>query len=64
VQRTVFFRLLAAACFSLAALKLAAQGTAFSYQGHLTVSGVPADTNFDFRFAVFDAPTNGSPLSE
>ena len=48
----------------MAALKLAAQGTAFTYQGQLTVSGVPANANYDFRFAVFTAPTNGSLVSD
>lgn len=38
---------------------LRAQGTAFSYQGQLNYSGSAANANFDFRFAVFDAVTNG-----
>jgi len=41
----------------------AAQGTAFSYQGRLSEGGEPASTNFDFRFAVFNAPTNGTQVS-
>lgn len=63
VQRIFFSRLLAAVLFLTAALKLSAQGTAFSYQGRLNVSGTPANTNYDFRFAVYDAVTNGNRLS-
>jgi len=55
---------LAAACFFLAgALNLCAQGTAISYQGRLSDGGAPANTNYDFRFAVFNAPTNGANVS-
>ncbi len=63
VHRTVLSRLLAAILFLAAALNLAAQGTAISYQGRLNVSGTPANTNYDFRFAVFNAPTNGTLVS-
>jgi hypothetical protein len=45
------------------AMKLSAQGTAFSYQGRLYDSGSPANTNYDFRFAVYDVVTNGTPVS-
>ena len=37
-----------------------AQGTAFTYQGRLNFNGAPAAGNFDVRFAVFDANTNGN----
>ena len=37
-----------------------AQGTAFTYQGRLNFNGNPAAGNFDVRFAVFDANTNGN----
>jgi hypothetical protein len=47
----------------LAALNVFAQGTAISYQGQLSVSGSPANTNYDFRFGVFTAVTNGSMVS-
>ena len=39
-----------------------AQGTAFTYQGRLNFNGNPAAGNFDVRFAVFDANTNGNQL--
>jgi len=45
------------------ALNLSAQGTAISYQGQLSSSGALANTNYDFRFAVYNAPTNGSAVS-
>jgi hypothetical protein len=48
---------------SLTALKVAAQGTAFNYQGRLNVSGSPANTNYDFRFTIYDAVTNGNQIS-
>ena len=32
-----------------------AQSTAFTYQGRLNASGVPADGSYDFRFTVYDS---------
>ena len=49
--------LLAAAAASAAPLD-----TAFSYQGELRVSGVPANGVFDFRLRAFDAATDGSQI--
>lgn len=63
VHRQILFRLLTAAFVLAAALNLSAQGTAIQYQGRLNVSGTPANTNYDFRFAVYDAVTNGSRIS-
>jgi len=63
VHRIVLSRWLAAVLFFAAAAPLLAQGTAISYQGRLNVSGTPANTNYDFRFAVFTAPTNGVQVS-
>jgi len=63
VQQQIFRHLLAVGLFLAAALNLSAQGTAISYQGRLSDSGSPANTNYDFRFAVFNAPTNGSQVS-
>ena len=34
-------------------------GTGFTYQGELTVSGAPANGEFDFEFALFDALSGG-----
>lgn len=41
---------------------VSAQTTAFTYQGNLTFSGQPANGNFDFEFALFDAGASGSQL--
>ncbi len=63
MQRLSLSGPLAAFLFLAAALNLSAQGNAISYQGQLYASGALAKTNYDFRFAVFDAPTNGSQIS-
>ena len=63
MQWKAFSRLTAAVCFFAAAFNLLAQGTAISYQGQLHDSGSLANTNYDFRFGVFNAVTNGSQLS-
>jgi hypothetical protein len=41
---------------------LCAQGTAFMYQGRLNDGGSPATGNYDLRFQVFDAVTNGNAI--
>ena len=38
------------------------QGTAFSYQGKLTVGGVPANGNYDLQFALFDNLSGGTQI--
>ena len=64
VHSKPFLRLLALLFLCLtAASKLLAQGNVISYQGRLSDSGSPANTNYDFRFAVFTAPTNGTMVS-
>ena len=63
MHRKILFRLWAAVFFLAAALNLSAQGTAIFYQGRLNDSGSPANTSYDFRFTVYDAITNGSPVS-
>ncbi len=37
-------------------------GTAFTYQGKLTDGGLPAHGLYDFRFALYDAPSSGNPV--
>jgi hypothetical protein len=37
-----------------------AQNTAFTYQGKLTDTGLPASGNFDFQFKLFDTATVGT----
>ena len=46
-----------------AVLKSGAQGTAFNYQGRLNDAGAPANAAYDFQFTVYNAVTNGSPVS-
>lgn len=60
VNRHFFF---VALLFVCATLRLAAQGTAFNYQGRLNDGGAPANGTYDLRFAVYDAVTNGSRVS-
>lgn len=55
-------------CAALSALNLQpatafAQGTAFSYQGRLNDGANPASGIYDFRFAIYDAVTNGNVVS-
>ena len=40
-----------------------AQGTAFTYQGRLTDSGVPANGTYDFEFTLWDSLSGGSTAS-
>ena len=63
VHRKILFRLLPAVFFLAAALNLCAQGTAISYQGRLNEAGVPANTNYDFRFTIYTAVTAGTNVS-
>src|SRR5882757_2850482 len=37
-----------------------AQGTAFTYQGRLSDGGAPANGNYDLRFTIYNAATNGN----
>jgi hypothetical protein len=42
----------------------AAQGTAFTYQGRLTDTGIAANGTYDFRFSIFDAGSGGSQIGD
>jgi hypothetical protein len=60
-------RWLAVSAFSalVALLTLAcvhAQGTVFTYQGFLKVSGNPANANYDFQFSLWTAASGGSQV--
>ncbi len=37
-------------------------GTAFTYQGQLAVSGVPANGNYDFIFALYNSSSSGNEI--
>jgi len=39
-----------------------AQGTAFTYQGGLSVNGAPANGNYDFGFSLYNDPQGGSQI--
>jgi hypothetical protein len=39
-----------------------AQTTTFTYQGQLSAGGTPANGNYDLRFALYDAVTNGNAI--
>src|SRR5687767_1852481 len=57
--RIVPVALLALATCMLPLSSSLAQGTAFSYQGMLTVNGAPASGLFDLRFELFETLTGG-----
>ena len=48
---------------ALSASQIHGQGTAFTYQGQLAVGGTQANGNYDFRFTLFNASTNGSAMT-
>jgi hypothetical protein len=48
--------------FLIAAVSLPAQTTAFTYQGRLLDGGQPANGDYELRFALVDAATNGNYL--
>ena len=48
--------------FSVGAITLPAQTTAFTYQGHLTDGGASANGNYDIQFTLKNALTAGSTV--
>jgi hypothetical protein len=55
--------LLALSTFNLQSPTALAQGaTAFTYNGKLNASGVPANGSYDLRFTLYDASTNGDVM--
>jgi photosystem II stability/assembly factor-like uncharacterized protein len=62
-MRSKMFGFLLAILMCGTAIKLAAQGTAFSYQGRLNDGGTAANGSYDFQFSLFDASTNGNLIS-
>lgn len=50
------------AIFSLSASLVSAQTTEFNYQGRLTDNSLPANTNYDFEFRLFDVASGGTAL--
>jgi hypothetical protein len=60
---TIMLALLAFTVCNIQLSTARAQGTAFTYQGKLNISGTPANGSYDLRFAVCDAVTNGNVTS-
>src|SRR5262245_4588228 len=57
------FPLLAVALWLIWGIPALAQGTAFSYQGRLNLSGNPTTGIYDLRFAAYASPTAPTPLN-
>jgi hypothetical protein len=47
----------------VSAARVVAQGTAFTYQGRLNDGAGPASGNYDLRFAIYDATSNGNLIA-
>ncbi len=67
MKRNKLFALLTAALLSTAALDigaapLAAQSTAFTYQGQLNAGGTLPSAQYQFTFTLYDAATGGAPV--
>jgi hypothetical protein len=63
MRRKIICRLLCALLALCAFETIHAQGTAFLYQGRLNDGGSPATGNYDLRFAIYDAVSNGNAIS-
>lgn len=61
--KSVYFSYIAAICLLFTAYLSSGQGTAFLYQGQLSSSGAPANGNYNFTFTLYNALTNGTPVS-
>lgn len=49
-------------CSFMFTISISAQNSALTYQGNLQFSGQPANGNYDFEFALFDAAAAGTQL--
>jgi hypothetical protein len=58
IERTLFVLALFAGLH-----RAAAQGTAFTYQGHLLANGAPANGNYDLSFTAYDDSVAGNLVS-
>jgi hypothetical protein len=63
VMQKIIRRLFCVLTMLCAVQTLCAQGTAFTYQGRLNDGGSPATGNYDLRFQIYDALTNGNIVS-
>jgi hypothetical protein len=62
-MKTKLHRLLIGLALFASIHQLAAQGTAFTYQGRLQNNGSPANGLYDFRFNIIDAPNGGTAVA-
>ena len=53
---------LLACCAVIGVQSIAAQTTAFSYQGRLNDGGAPANANYEMQFTLFDALAGGNQV--
>jgi hypothetical protein len=60
LRRFVVILLMLCIAYSLNLGAASAQTTGFTYQGKLSDSGTPANSNYDFQFKLFDLPTGGT----
>ena len=58
-----YFACVAGICLLFTADLSSGQGTAFLYQGQLGSGGSPAIGNYNFTFTLYNAVTNGTPVS-
>jgi hypothetical protein len=63
MQKKILCQLLCLWIAFSAAESAHAQSTAFTYQGQLNDGGSPANGNYDLRFQLYDAVTNGNVMS-
>lgn len=57
------WRVVACVFLFFTAVSAFSQGSAFTYQGQLSTSGAAASGNYDLKFTVYNAPTNGTAVS-
>ena len=62
-RKSLYFSCLAGICLLFTGYLSSGQGTAFLYQGQLANGGSPANGNYNFTFVLYDALTNGIPVS-
>ena len=61
--KSVFNVCIAGVCLFFMGQRALSQGTAFVYQGQLGSSGNPVSGNYNFKFTLYTAVTNGTPAS-
>ena len=61
--KSVQLSCITAICLLFMGYLASGQGTAFQYQGQLSSGGSPANGNYNFTFILYNALTNGTPVS-